>query len=65
MKIDIDEARCIAAGNCVLASMDLFDQRDEDGVVIVLDESPEGATLQAEARQAAAVCPSNVITITE
>ncbi|MEQ6900424.1 ferredoxin [Nocardioides sp. YIM 152588] len=65
MKIEIDEDRCIAAGNCVLASMELFDQRDEDGVAIILNEHPEGETLQAEARKAAAVCPANVITIVE
>lgn len=65
MKIEIDEGRCVAAGNCVMEAMDLFDQRDEDGIVIVLDESPESAELQAAARQAAAMCPSNVITIVE
>lgn len=63
IKIEIDESRCIAAGNCVLASMDLFDQRDEDGVVVVLDGSPSDPKLEADARHAAAVCPSNVITI--
>ncbi|ROO87269.1 ferredoxin [Actinocorallia herbida] len=65
MKITIDESRCIAAGNCVLEAMDLFDQRDEDGIVVVLDDSPESAELQAAARKAAAVCPANVIVISE
>ncbi|RNL62856.1 ferredoxin [Nocardioides marmoriginsengisoli] len=63
MKIEVDETRCISAGNCVFASIELFDQRDEDGVVVVLDDRPESESLQAAARRAAAVCPSNVITI--
>jgi ferredoxin len=65
MKISIDEGRCIAAGNCVMEAMDLFDQREEDGIVVVLDDSPEGTELQAAARRAAAVCPSHVIAIVE
>jgi ferredoxin len=65
MEIVIDESRCIAAGNCVMVSDELFDQRDEDGVVIVLDTSPEAEALKEKAREAASVCPSQVITIVE
>lgn len=65
MRILIDESRCIAAGNCVLESPDVFDQRDEDGVVVIIDDDPQGEQLKATVRQAAAVCPANVITIVE
>jgi ferredoxin len=40
MKIDIDDDKCTAAGQCVLAAPNVFDQRDADGVVIVLDATP-------------------------
>lgn len=65
MKIQVDESRCIAAGNCVMAGADVYDQRDEDGIVIVLDDSPESADHQRQAREGAAICPAKVITILE
>lgn len=64
MKIVIDEAKCVAAGQCVAAAPDVFDQRDEDGIVVLLDENPpEG--LHDDARFAAAVCPALAIQIIE
>jgi ferredoxin len=43
---------------------ELFDQRDEDGVVVLLNEHPSAE--QAEgARRAAAACPAQVIHIEE
>jgi len=65
MRIEIDESRCIAAGTCVLAAEELFDQRDEDGVVVVLDAHPATADLEHKAREAESVCPAKVITIHE
>ncbi|GAA1466563.1 ferredoxin [Microbacterium thalassium] len=63
MKILIDESRCIAAGNCVMVAPEIYDQREDDGIVVLLDDSPEGAALQAKAREGAAICPSKVVTI--
>lgn len=40
MKITIDEDKCVAAGQCVLATAEVFDQRDEDGVVVLLNSAP-------------------------
>jgi ferredoxin len=42
--------------------MDVFDQRDEDGIVVVLNENPP-AELADEVRNAAAVCPALAIRI--
>ena len=42
--------------------MDLFDQRDEDGVVELLDAEP-GPDQYDNARAAAAACPSLAIDI--
>ncbi|MFJ4918398.1 ferredoxin [Streptomyces sp. NPDC088725] len=62
MRIDIDENKCCAAGQCVLAADDLFDQRDEDGVVVLLDATPPEDALE-RAREAAALCPAAAIEI--
>lgn len=62
MKIEIDEDKCIGAGQCVLSAPELFDQRDEDGVVVLLDEAPEPER-QAAAQEAAALCPAAAITV--
>lgn len=44
MKVVVDEDKCVAAGQCVAAAMDVFDQRDEDGIVVLLNENPCGRT---------------------
>lgn len=62
MNITIDEDKCCGAGQCVLVAPDVFDQRDEDGVVELLDATPP-ADQHAAAREAAAVCPAAAIEI--
>lgn len=60
MKIEIDEEKCTAAGQCVLAAPDVFDQRDEDGVVIVLDATPPESQ-RAAVEDAIIRCPAAAI----
>jgi ferredoxin len=64
MRIGIDQHTCIASGLCVLAVPEVFDQREEDGVVVLLTDDPP-AELREAARQAAATCPARAITVTE
>ncbi|MFG2965903.1 ferredoxin [Streptomyces sp. NPDC048288] len=64
MKITVDEEKCCAAGQCVLVAPEVFDQRDEDGIVVLLEPSP-GADQEAAAREAAQVCPAAAILIEE
>ena len=64
MKVVIDEEKCVAAGQCVAAAAEVFDQRDEDGIVVLLNENPP-AELADDVRQAAAVCPALAIRIQE
>jgi ferredoxin len=64
MKVIIDQDKCVASGQCVLAADDVFDQRDEDGMVVLLDANPPADRL-ADVRLAAAVCPALAITIEE
>lgn len=60
MKITVDEAKCCAAGQCVLIAPEVFDQRDEDGIVLLLDSEP-AEEQHAAVREAAAVCPTAAI----
>ncbi|MET7465245.1 ferredoxin [Nonomuraea sp. NPDC005501] len=64
MKITIDQDKCVASGQCVMSAMDVFDQRDEDGIAILLDPTPP-AELADDVRQAAAVCPALAIHVEE
>jgi ferredoxin len=64
MKITIEPDKCVAAGQCVANAPDVFDQRDEDGVVVLLNAEPPAA-LADDARYAAAVCPALAIQIEE
>lgn len=62
MKITVDQDKCVASGQCVTAAADVFDQRDEDGVVVLLTDNPPEA-LAADIHQAAAVCPALAIQV--
>ena len=62
MRVTVDQDRCVASGQCVLTAVDVFDQRDEDGTVIVLNPAPP-AQLAEDVRRAAALCPARAITV--
>jgi ferredoxin len=62
VKVVVDREKCVGAGQCVLAADDVFDQRDEDGLVDLLDPSPPSARL-ADVKHAAAVCPAAAISV--
>jgi ferredoxin len=64
MKISVDEHKCVAGGQCVLAAPDVFDQRDEDGIVVVLNDSPDADQFDA-VREAAEICPAAAIFLSE
>ena len=62
MKITVDQDKCVSSGQCVLNAMELFDQRDEDGVVELLEPEP-GPDQFDNASRAAAACPALAIDI--
>ena len=64
MRVIADQGKCIASGQCVLAAAHVFDQRDEDGIVTLLDDNPP-PELHEAVRQAATVCPALAITVVE
>ncbi|WP_433796092.1 ferredoxin [Actinoplanes sp. CA-252034] len=64
MRIEFDEPKCVAAGQCAMVAPGVFDQREDDGVAIVLDETP-GDDQHEAVREAAAVCPAAAIRLVE
>jgi ferredoxin len=64
MHIEIRDDLCVAGGQCVAAAPDLFDQRDDDGVVVLLRSDVPADRLEA-ARRAALLCPAAAIKLSE
>lgn len=64
MKVIAHQEKCVAAGQCAMIAPNVFDQRDEDGVVLVLIDSPPPAQHQ-NVRRAASACPAQAIDIEE
>lgn len=62
IKIHVDEHKCVGAGQCVMASPEVFDQREDDGIVILLQQQPPDA-LTPSVRKAAKLCPALAIRV--
>ncbi|MCX5417207.1 ferredoxin [Streptomyces sp. NBC_00059] len=61
MKVTLDQDKCVASGQCVVAADHVFDQ-DDDGIAVLLDPAPSAARAD-DVHQAAAVCPALAIRI--
>ncbi|MDR3662794.1 MAG: ferredoxin [Mycobacterium sp.] len=64
MKVIVDQDKCVSSGQCVRNAIAVFDQRDDDGVVILLNDSPPADQFD-NVRRAAADCPAAAIEIKE
>lgn len=62
MRISVDETRCCSSGQCAALAPEVFDQRDDDGIVLLLDATPPEAVRDA-VRAAALACPAAAIQI--
>nr|WP_190249868.1 ferredoxin [Dactylosporangium sucinum] len=62
MRVSADPDVCVSSGQCALLLPRVFDQREDDGVVVVLDESPP-PELSDTVRQAVAGCPSGALSV--
>ena len=62
IRVRIDPEKCVGAGHCVRAAPEVFDQRDDDGIVVLLmEEAPE--RLAHNLQKAERLCPSQAIRI--
>jgi ferredoxin len=59
MKLIADRDACIASGNCMMVSEELFDADDDGVVVLRTDDVPEGE--EDHAREAVKICPASVL----
>lgn len=62
VRISVDTDVCVGAGQCVLAAAEVFDQRESDGVVLLLRPEPPATACDA-VRDAATNCPSGAIRV--
>jgi ferredoxin len=62
IKIHVDEHKCVGAGQCVMAAPQVFDQREEDGVVVLLQDHAD-AGLEPSVRKAVKLCPAVAIRV--
>lgn len=60
MRVIGDRDVCIGAGQCVLAAPEVFDQDDDEGLVVVLNDQP-GEDQREGVSEAAEMCPSGAI----
>lgn len=61
-EVRVDQSVCIGAGQCVFVAPEVFTQRDDDGVVELLDPNPDDDQLAA-VEEAVEVCPAQVISV--
>ncbi|WP_431042216.1 ferredoxin [Streptomyces sp. P1-3] len=64
MHIAVDQEACVGAGQCVLSAPEVFDQDDESGLVVLLDEQPP-EELHRDVREAVKLCPVQALAATE
>lgn len=64
MHVVVDQDKCCGAGQCALLVPEVFDQREEDGVVELLQVTPP-AELYEAVRHAIQACPATAIVVHE
>ncbi|MFI0191352.1 ferredoxin [Streptomyces sp. NPDC017082] len=62
MKVVADYDKCCAAGQCAVLAPDVFDQDEDDGVVVILDEEP-AAVLHDAVLRAVTACPGAALRV--
>ena len=64
MKVSVEADKCVAVGKCAVLAPAVFDQREEDGVVVLLRNDVENG-LEPAVRKAAKLCPARAIRVEE
>lgn len=62
MRVSVDRSRCLGSGNCIMWASEVFDQSDDDFLVVVLDENPPPELWEA-VEQSARFCPAQAISV--
>ncbi len=61
-RVEVDATRCVGSGQCVARAPEVFDQREEDGIVVLLLAEP-GPERREAVERAALLCPAQAITV--
>ena len=64
MRVAADRDMCIGSGNCVLTAPRVFDQDDDEGLVVLLTPDVDAQDAGA-VREAVVRCPSGALRIVE
>lgn len=64
MRVEADRGKCMGAGMCALNAPDVFDQDEDEGLVVVLDAEP-AAEHRYAVRDAVNLCPASAISMHE
>lgn len=64
LRVLVDQDKCCGAGSCVRTAPEIFAQRDEDGLVVVLTPHPP-TSLHELLNEAVDICPVGVISVDE
>jgi ferredoxin len=65
MKVAADRDVCIGSGNCVLVAPQVFDQDDDEGLVVLLTASAVDPSDADAVRDAVAHCPSRALRLVD
>ena len=60
MKLTADRAICTGAGNCVRLAPDWFDQDEQEGLVVLVDDAPP-VDVEQSLRDVVDACPTGAI----
>jgi ferredoxin len=64
MRVHADRDRCVSSGQCVMNVPDVFDQDEDEGMVVLKTGTPP-PELAEDVRRAVTLCPAMAITVTE
>jgi ferredoxin len=64
VRVSVDQQMCVSSGQCVFTAPSVFDQRDDDGVVVLITADPPISDVDS-VREAAMLCPAEAISIDE
>ncbi|MFG2718579.1 ferredoxin [Streptomyces sp. NPDC048416] len=62
MQVNVDQDRCCGSGQCVMTVPSVFDQSEDDGLVLLRPGGAERAA-RADLELAAGLCPTGAITV--